>query len=57
MGLAQTKLLIGRLSNSSSGIEIIAYARGTGPTILIDPAEILAEMRLVKDETELEQIC
>ncbi len=30
---------------------------GTGPTILIDPTEILAEMRLVKDEAELEQIC
>ena len=30
---------------------------GTGPTILIDPTEILAEMRLVKDEAELERIC
>lgn len=29
---------------------------GTGPTTLIDPTDILAEMRLVKDETELEQI-
>ena len=29
---------------------------GTGPTALIDPADLLAEMRLVKDETELERI-
>ena len=29
---------------------------GTGPTTLIDPTDILAEMRLVKDETELKRI-
>lgn len=29
---------------------------GTGPTTLIDPTDILAEMRLVKDEAELERI-
>ena len=29
---------------------------GTGPTTLIDPTDILAEMRLVKDETELGRI-
>ena len=29
---------------------------GTGPTILIDPTDLLAEMRLIKDETELGRI-
>lgn len=29
---------------------------GTGPAILIDPTEILGEMRLIKDETELGRI-
>ena len=29
---------------------------GTGPTTLIDPTDLLAEMRLVKDETELGRI-
>lgn len=29
---------------------------GTGPTTLIDPTDILAEMRLMKDEKELERI-
>ena len=29
---------------------------GTGPTTLIDPTDSLAEMRLVKDETELKRI-
>ena len=29
---------------------------GTGPTTLIDPTDLLAEMRLVKDERELERI-
>ena len=29
---------------------------GTGPNILIDPTDLLAEMRLFKDETELERI-
>ena len=29
---------------------------GTGPTTLIDPTDILAEMRLVKDEAELKRI-
>ena len=29
---------------------------GTGPNVLIDPTDILAEMRLVKDETELGRI-
>jgi len=29
---------------------------GTGPNILIDPTDLLAEMRLIKDETELGRI-
>ena len=29
---------------------------GTGPNVLIDPTDLLAEMRLVKDKTELERI-
>ncbi len=29
---------------------------GTGPNVLIDPTDLLAEMRLVKDEVELERI-
>ena len=29
---------------------------GTGPTTLVDPTDLLAEMRLVKDETELGRI-